>query len=345
VVDTSDATALMESLHTLTAEQTYLLYPTGDAHVRHLSDHRADLPAHCIGLLPAQEVVTMLLDKTQFDQFCKTHDFPVPRTELIKNSADLSSLHSRLSFPVIAKTPIKVNVRGLEKAYIFERQDELEQWYASILPLQREFLLQEYIPGADRAVFFTMQYISPTGRLLASFTGRKIRQFPPFKGGTSAAEPSYNEFLTELTYNFFRKAGFWGIGSMEYKQDARTGKFYLIEPTVCRTDFQEGVAIANGVNIPFIAYQDLIGQVVEPTFQKKEARKVWLHPCYDQLSRDQYMARGELTYTEWLASLRHARTFDAFSLRDPGPLWLTLQTKFSKRARKMFSYFGFDSAT
>ena len=114
-----------------------------------------------------------------------------------------------------------------------------------------------------------MQYISAAGKLLASFTGRKIRQWRPLSGGTASAEPAYNEFLTELTYNFFTKAGFWGIGSMEYKQHERTGKFYMIEPTVCRTDFQEGVAIANGVNIPLIAYQDITGSICSANVSAK----------------------------------------------------------------------------
>ena len=44
------------------------------------------------------------------------------------------------------------------------------------------------------------------------------------------------------------------MGSMEYKRDERDGRFYMVEPTVGRTDFQEEVATVNGCNMPLSAY-------------------------------------------------------------------------------------------
>jgi len=46
--------------------------------------------------------------------------------------------------------------------------------------------------------------------------------------------------------------------SMEFKHDRQIGKFFMIEPTVGRTDWQEEVATLNGVNIPLAAYRDLM---------------------------------------------------------------------------------------
>jgi D-aspartate ligase len=331
LVKVGNGAAIIQHLHDLSREATYILFPTGDSQVSYLSDHRADLPSHCILPFPEDRVVKMLLDKQPFDKFCRTHAFPVPKTTLVQKHEDIQQSYQNMTFPIIAKTPMKVYKEGLGKAYILSDKDELQRWYDSVQSIHQEFVLQEYIPGTDHSVFFTMQYISATGKLLASFTGRKIRQFPPLKGGTASAEPAYSEFLTDFTYQFFRKAKFWGIGSMEYKLDGRTGTFYMVEPTVGRTDFQEGVAIANGVNIPLVAYQDIVGLAVQPVFQKRNAHKVWMHVLYDRLARDWYMSQKELTYVEWLASLRHVRAFDAFSLRDPGPALLSLQKKILNR--------------
>ena len=49
---------------------------------------------------------------------------------------------------------------------------------------------------------------------------------------------------------------------MEYKRDARSGRYYMIEPTVGRTDFQEEVATLNGINIPAAAYRYEVGERV-----------------------------------------------------------------------------------
>lgn len=333
-VDVKDGAAILKQLHALATDKTYLLYPTTDAQVQYLSQHRKELPVHCTLLFPEEQVIDMLLDKKSFDQFCHAHQFPVPATALVEKRADVQRACERMNFPILAKTPTKVYKKGLEKAYILPDEPALRDWYDSIQGIHQEFVLQEYIPGTDRTVLFTMQYIAPAGDLLASFTGRKIRQWPPLRGGTSSAEPLYHEELTTLTYNFFRKAGFWGMGSMEYKQDPRSGKCYLIEPTVGRTDFQEGVAIANGVNIPFIAYQNITGQAVQPVFQSKNARTAWMHVLYDRLAGDWYVERKELTRLEWLSSIRYVRAFDAFSFRDPGPAFRILREKIITRLKR-----------
>ena len=51
---------------------------------------------------------------------------------------------------------------------------------------------------------------------------------------------------------------------MEFKRDARTGEFLMIEPTVGRVDWQEEVATLNGVNIPLAAYLHEIGAEAAP---------------------------------------------------------------------------------
>jgi hypothetical protein len=79
--------------------------------------------------------------------------------------------------------------------------------------------------------------------------------------------PEAHAELHRLTEGFFAAASFVGMGSMEYKRDARTGKFFMIEPTVGRVDWQEEVATLNGVNIPLAAYRHEIGAEVQPVVQ------------------------------------------------------------------------------
>jgi hypothetical protein len=49
------------------------------------------------------------------------------------------------------------------------------------------------------------------------------------------------------------------MGSIEFKKDARTGNFLMIEPTVGRVDWQEEVATLHGANIPLAAYLYEVG--------------------------------------------------------------------------------------
>jgi D-aspartate ligase len=69
------------------------------------------------------------------------------------------------------------------------------------------------------------------------------------------------------------------MGGIEYKRDARSGKFLMIEPTVGRVDWQEEVATLNGINIPLAAYLHETGSdarfvtvAVRPTIWRDTAR-------------------------------------------------------------------------
>jgi hypothetical protein len=75
-------------------------------------------------------------------------------------------------------------------------------------------------------------------------------------GGTASctAAPEVDDELSQSTTKFFRDAGVVGMASMEYKRDARSGQFRMVEPTIGRTDYQEEVAALNGVNLPYAAW-------------------------------------------------------------------------------------------
>src|SRR6185312_9420626 len=71
--------------------------------------------------------------------------------------------------------------------------------------------------------------------------------------------PEAHDELSQLSARFFRDAGVIGMASMEYKLDARTHEFRMVEPTIGRTDYQEEVATLNGVNLPHAAYCSELG--------------------------------------------------------------------------------------
>jgi predicted ATP-grasp superfamily ATP-dependent carboligase len=117
-------------------------------------------------------------------------------------------------------------------------------------------VVQEWIEGRDSDIYFCLQYLDGQGQAVVSFTGRKIRSWPPQVGGTASctAAPEAHAELSALTANFFRDAGVVGMAGMEYKRDSRTREFRMVEPTIGRTDYQEEVATLNGVNLPHAAW-------------------------------------------------------------------------------------------
>src|SRR5699024_6162094 len=136
----------------------------------------------------------------------------------------------------------------------------------------------------DSDIHFCLQYMQGGGQAAASFVGRKLRSWPPRVGGTAScvAAPEASS-LIDTTTAFFRDTEVSGLASMEYKRDRRTGDFYMIEPTVGRTDYQEEVATLNGVNIPLAAYCTKLGLPLPGTRENPPPR-IWCDGTSDRRS-------------------------------------------------------------
>ena len=72
---------------------------------------------------------------------------------------------------------------------------------------------------------------------------------------------------------------------MEYKRDRRDGRFYMVEPTVGRTDFQEEVATVNGVNIPLAAYRHEV-RVAPVHVERVSLPRLWRESVIDRWAQE-----------------------------------------------------------
>jgi hypothetical protein len=168
-----------------------------------------------------------------------------------------------LRYPCVVKPLTKEAAYSnkFAKAYkVASAREAIELW-TQMREVVVEVIAQEWIEGSDSDVYFCLQYRSARGAAPVSFVGQKICQWPPLVGGTASCVPAPDaqDELIDMTNRFFAGVGFVGLGSMEYKRDARDKKFYMVEPTVGRTDYQEEVATLNGVNIPLAVYCGELG--------------------------------------------------------------------------------------
>ena len=278
----------------------------------------------------------MLLDKRLFHEQAVAMAMPVTAMFFFEPSS-WRLVGGRPRFPCILKTRRKMYVAGLRKAYLVHDEGELDALLKEIASLDgvraEDFLLQEWVPGGDGDVFFCMQYYGPDGELRASFTGRKIRQWPPLVGGTSSAEPADAPAVEELTTRFFRAVGMRGLCSMEFKKSAADGRFYMIEPTACRADYQEGVAVANGCNLPLTMYHWESGVAVRPV-SCPARRTAWVN-AGDDFQSASSAAGGRLTLAEWWRALPPHREWAIFCRQDWGPFAELVRRKIASRLRRL----------
>lgn len=234
-----------------------VLFLTREESVRTVSHHRDRLSALYRFSLPPIKLLDTLQHKQGFQCIAEQLGGPIPSLVHIRAFEDLAALES-LRYPVVIKPGTRHAGYGrqFKKAYRVEDAAEAVELIRRILPVLADVVAQEWIEGPDANIHFCLQHIDRQGQVTASFTGRKIRSWPPQVGGTASCMPApqAHEALTGLTTRFFRGAGVIGMAGMEYKRDQRSGLYRMVEPTIGRTDYQAEVAALNGVNLPYAAY-------------------------------------------------------------------------------------------
>ncbi len=92
------------------------------------------------------------------------------------------------------------------------------------------------------------------------------------QGDTAAAVSTDNEEIHQITTEVFKRAGFCGLGSVEFKLSSKDKKYYITEPTVCRNDLQSYIAVAGGINLSLMAYHEASGNNIKISNNKKKSR-------------------------------------------------------------------------
>ena len=202
-----------------------------------------------------------LLAKDQIEARCREVGINYPTSVLLTRFDEAPETLAPLTFPVIAKptrpvSAFKTQVSASIDAFVGARA-RME----TSMPL----VVQEFIPGDDSAIRFGALYLDH-GQILARFEGRKLRSRP--MGHTTIAVSEPDEEVHALACRFFEGLDLSGPVSLELKRDP-AGNYWVIEPTVGRTDFWAGLCAANGVDLTLIEYACMTAQPLPPATQQR----------------------------------------------------------------------------
>jgi predicted ATP-grasp superfamily ATP-dependent carboligase len=244
-----------------------LLVLTQDATVEAVSRWRDDLEPYYRLLLPPPDIVEIFNDKGEFHEFATREKFSVPESVVVRCIDDLVRIEA-LQLPVIIKPARKTDLHesGLDRAARFDRLEDAIAHCMALMTLKASAIVQQWVDGPDDQIFFCLFFCDLSGQPLRFFTGRKLSAYPAGVGSTATciAAPEVHAELKALTVRLTSITRYAGIGGLEFKRDATTGEFIIIEPTVGRTDWQEEIATLSGVNIPAAAWMHAMGRSIEP---------------------------------------------------------------------------------
>jgi D-aspartate ligase len=239
------------------------LFPTHDEHLNAIA-RRADVLGERYRFpFPAWNVLERIQSKRHQLETAEAAGVPIPRTFYPGSAEEALAAGEEVGFPLIVKPSANVGFRRSHKRQLFrcETPAELERAYELAAP--HEPMVQELIPGSAEEMYTLGSYLDRDGQALGLFSGRKLSQTRGYMGSARAGEAVWVDEVVEQGLALLRALGFHGISQVELMRDPRDGRFKLLEVNP-RLWQWHSLAAACGVDLPWIAYRDLVGDPLPP---------------------------------------------------------------------------------
>lgn len=312
-------------------EHKAVLYACHDKSVRVISRYRQRLSPWFHIILPDHNTVEMLMDKVSFYTYAQKEGFPIPRTYFLYSRGDAEAAARELSYPCVLKPPYRPREwtkRTKQKAFKAASKENLLALYEHYHRWSEVLIAQEWIEGPVTNLYSCNCYFDTAGRPVATFVARKIRQWPPLTGQSCLGEECREEFVLNETLRLFCSLDYRGLGYLEIKKDARSGRYFIVEPNVGRPTGRSAIAEAGGVELLYSMYCDALGRPLPANLEQKYEGVKWIHLLRDIQSSFYYWGNGELTLMEWWKSIKGRKVDAVFDRNDPLPFIKALQHSF-----------------
>jgi D-aspartate ligase len=315
---------LIDALERLAADLPgpAVLFPCTDAAVLAISEAADRLRGPYRFVLPTHDVVIGLMDKVPFAEHALAHDLPIPPTMILRSRTDAVEAAGRLPMPAVIKPGLKTPewIAGTKaKAIPVRTPTELIETWQRASAWTDVLIAQSWVPGGEDSLFSVNTYHDSSGQPRVAFVARKIRQWPVDTGTSSLGEEVRNDEVREIALRLLGSVPYRGLGYVEIKRDAVTGRYLIIEPNIGRPTGRSAIAERGGVELLLSAYRDALGEDLPAATEQRYRGVKWIYWRHDLQSALVHARRGELTPRAWLRSVRGPRIEAVGSRRDPAP--------------------------
>lgn len=266
------------------------------------------------------DLVRTMINKRELFFLARKNEIPTPDALFPESEDEVVRFAEGASFPIMMKgiDGTRLQARTGQKMMRVENLGELLTGYRALEdPAQPNLMLQQYIPGGDDSVWMFNGYFDENSECLLGFTGRKLHQFPPYKGATSLGVVLPNPKVRALTLRFAKGIGYRGILDIGFRFDPRDSQYKLLDPNPrigCTFRLFVG---RDGSDVARAHYQDLTGQEVPPS-EQADGRK-WLVEDWEIDSVRAYARDGNFSLGRWFRDVWGVRELAWFAWDDPVP--------------------------
>lgn len=322
----SDQEAYLGFLTDLSRKQQvhgWVILPNSDEGVFLLSKNKKILEGIFRVPTPDWNVIEKVYVKKSTYQLASRHGIPTPRTWYPKDIRELMDLD--VTYPLIIKPSIRDHfyTKTKKKALLIKSRADLEKTYDAVTHVidASEVLIQDYVPGGPQNLYSCCPFFK-NGRILASITARRTRQHPmDFGHASTFVEMVDVPELTPITERFLALIDYYGICEVEFMQDPRDRTYKMIEVNP-RLWGWHSLAIAAGVDLPYLLYQDMLGEEIALPGAGKNIK--WVRMTTDVPTVVSEMLKGRLGVREYVSSMKGEKEFSVYSSKDPLPCLMEL---------------------
>ncbi|MFD2043651.1 carboxylate--amine ligase [Ornithinibacillus salinisoli] len=312
-----------------------VLIPCHDSYLEVIDAHLDEVKKYY--LLPQTEkgLATEVMNKDTLHALAMEKGVKVPESVRVNEPNFREKVTNEIQFPCLVKPFDSPSFVATFRKKIFKvhTMDELEEAVAKADKAGLEVFIQRIIPGFDDHMHTFDAYLNQDSKVTHWTTAQKLRQYPINFGASVYTIHKYIPELYDIGTNFLEAIKYKGFGEIEFKKDAETGEFYLIEINARITNFNH-LLYKVGLNFPYITYMELIGKPIEPQALKETTNRAFWYGYEDLLAVKDYIKTGQLSVGQVIKSLFRPKAYAIWSWQDPKPAFAFMKTRTSKLFRR-----------
>lgn len=314
-----------------------VLIPCHDSYVEVIDAHLNKLKEYYLIPQTQQGLYTTVMNKETLHELAIEKGIKVPETVRIHDENFYEKIENIIKFPCLVK-PVDSPAFTREfrkKLFKVHSIEELDDALKKSEEAGLEVIVQRIIPGFDDHMYTFDAYLNQEAKVTHWTTCQKLRQYPINYGASVYTIQKYTPELYNLGAKFLEAIKFKGFAEIEFKKDANTGDFYLIEINARITNLNSMLYKA-GLNFPYITYRELIGRPLDPKAVDENLNIAFWYGFEDMLAIKNYLKTRQLSLIKIIKSFFRSKAYAIWDWKDPKPAFSYNKMMVSKLFNRLF---------
>ncbi|PJE99788.1 ATP-grasp domain-containing protein [Streptomyces carminius] len=220
-------------------------------------------------LLPAQPpgLPRRVADKAELARLCRELGVPHPPTVVPRSAGEAAAAAAELGLPLVAKWSrpwLLPGGSGLRSTTVVTTAGQARDLYTRTAQAGCPLLLQRRVPGGRGTDWFFHGCFTGDGNCPVGGAGRKERAWPVDAGLTAVGRWLPNPEVERAAHRLARHLGYRGILDLDFRFDAATGTYQLLDFNPRPGAQFRLFADRSGLDVVRALHLDLTGRPVPP---------------------------------------------------------------------------------